>query len=68
MKSSYFSRYIPVPTLIHNYSRSVFQEDFIAGLVVAIMLVSQAMAYALLAGLSPEAGLYASIVPLSTVV
>lgn len=35
-----------------------------AGLIVAIMLVPQGMAYALLAGLPPEVGLYASIVPL----
>jgi SulP family sulfate permease len=35
-----------------------------AGLIVAIMLVPQGMAYALLAGLPPEVGLYASILPL----
>ncbi len=38
--------------------------DLIAGVVVAVMLVPQAMAYAMLAGLPPEMGLYASIVPL----
>ena len=35
-----------------------------AGVIVAIMLVPQGMAYALLAGLPPEVGLYASILPL----
>ena len=35
-----------------------------AGLIVAIMLVPQSMAYALLAGLPPQIGLYASIFPL----
>lgn len=39
-------------------------EDLIAGLIVAIMLVPQGMAYALLAGLPPQVGLYASITPL----
>ena len=38
--------------------------DSIAGSVVAIMLIPQAMAYAMLAGLPPQVGLYASIVPL----
>jgi len=35
-----------------------------AGLIVAIMLIPQGMAYALLAGLPPQVGLYASILPL----
>ncbi len=39
-------------------------QDLVAGLTVAAMLVPQAMAYALLAGLPPEVGLYASTVPL----
>ena len=38
--------------------------DFIAGLVVAVMLVPQAVAYAFLAGLPPEAGLFSSLLPL----
>ena len=46
------------------YRRDQFVGDLIAGLVVAIMLVPQAMAYAMLAGLPPQVGLYASIVPL----
>ncbi|HOM59342.1 MAG TPA: SulP family inorganic anion transporter, partial [Kiritimatiellia bacterium] len=40
------------------------RKDCIAGLVVAVMLVPQAMAYAMLAGLPPVVGLYASTVPL----
>jgi len=36
----------------------------IAALIVTIMLIPQSLAYALLAGLPPEAGLYASIVPI----
>ncbi len=47
-----------------KYRRADFTGDLIAGLIVAIMLVPQAMAYAMLAGLPPQVGLYASIVPL----
>jgi SulP family sulfate permease len=49
--------------LIH-YRRADLSGDLMAGLIVAIMLVPQGMAYALLAGLPPQVGLYASIVPL----
>ncbi len=38
-------------------------DDFVAGAITAILLIPQGMAYALLAGLPPELGLYASIVP-----
>ena len=44
--------------------RATLWSDLGAGLTVGAMLVPQAMAYALLAGLPPEVGLYASIVPL----
>ncbi|MFD0914813.1 SulP family inorganic anion transporter [Pseudahrensia aquimaris] len=47
-----------------KYKRSDLADDGLAGLIVAIMLVPQGMAYALLAGLPPQVGLYASIVPL----
>ncbi len=48
-----------------NYQREDLPGDLLAGLIVAIMLVPQAMAYALLAGLPPQVGLYASIVPVA---
>lgn len=54
----------PLAGTLANYRRDQFVGDLIAGLVVAIMLVPQAMAYAMLAGLPPQVGLYASIVPL----
>ena len=37
--------------------------DVLAGTITAVLLVPQALAYALLAGLPPEMGLYASILP-----
>ncbi len=45
-------------------SRATAGADLAAGVTVAAMLVPQAMAYALLAGLPPQVGLYASTVPL----
>ena len=47
-----------------NYSRANFSGDLIAALIVTVMLIPQGMAYAMLAGLPPQAGLYGSILPL----
>jgi SulP family sulfate permease len=57
-------RYIPLLQWAPNYSRQALSNDLIAALIVTIMLIPQSLAYALLAGLPPEAGLYASIVPI----
>ncbi len=57
-------RYLPVLEWGQTYSQQTFTNDLLAGLIVAIMLVPQSMAYALLAGLPAQVGLYASIAPL----
>jgi SulP family sulfate permease len=57
-------RYVPVFDWGRTYNRSTFSNDMIAALIVTIMLIPQSLAYALLAGLPPEAGIYASIVPI----
>ncbi|MGE0668035.1 MAG: SulP family inorganic anion transporter [Sphingomonadales bacterium] len=57
------SRFIPILTWGRAYSRRDLPGDLTAGLITAIMLVPQAMAYAMLAGLPPQVGLYASIAP-----
>lgn len=57
-------RYLPILTWGRTYSRAALANDLLAALIVTIMLVPQSLAYALLAGLPPEAGLYASIVPI----
>lgn len=57
-------RFVPAAAWRRGYDRESLVSDTIAGVVVAIMLVPQGMAYALLAGLPPETGLYASILPL----
>ncbi len=64
MAAARLKQYIPAIDWLFNYRRDDLYGDVVAGLVVAIMLVPQGMAYALLAGLPPEAGLYASILPL----
>lgn len=56
--------YLPILQWAPAYQRKELANDLLAGLIVAIMLVPQGMAYALLAGLPPQAGLYASILPL----
>jgi SulP family sulfate permease len=48
---------------LRNYRRSMLAGDISAGIVVAMMMVPQGMAYALVAGLPPVVGIYASIVP-----
>ena len=47
-----------------KYTRTEAQSDLVAALIVTIMLVPQSLAYAMLAGLPPQVGLYASILPL----
>ena len=49
---------------IKGYQYSQFTSDLIAALIVTIMLIPQSLAYALLAGVPPQLGLYASILPL----
>lgn len=46
-----------------QYRRAMLPGDISAGVVVAMMMIPQGMAYALVAGLPPVAGIYASIVP-----
>ena len=52
------------PRWIRSYHRADLRPDLAAGLTIGAMLVPQGMAYALLAGLPPEIGLYASTLPL----
>jgi SulP family sulfate permease len=49
---------------VKGYSFQTFGADALAGAIVAIMLIPQSIAYALMAGLPPEVGLYASMAPL----
>jgi len=48
---------------LKSYTREEFYSDMFAGIITAILLVPQGIAYAILAGLPPQLGLYASILP-----
>lgn len=58
------SRYFPILEWGRTYDRTVLSNDLMAAVIVTIMLIPQSLAYALLAGLPPVVGLYASILPL----
>ncbi|MFN3813897.1 MAG: SulP family inorganic anion transporter [Aquificaceae bacterium] len=53
----------PFKRWLHGYDKDKFLRDIVAGLTVAAVLVPQSMAYALLAGMPPIYGLYASFIP-----
>lgn len=59
-----FHQYLPILDWGRRYDRTTFSNDMIAAVIVTIMLIPQSLAYALLAGLPPEAGIYASIAPI----
>lgn len=56
--------FLPFLSWARHYTRTDLTSDMVAALVVTIMLVPQAMAYAMLAGLPPQAGLYGAMLPL----
>ncbi|MFG6517725.1 SulP family inorganic anion transporter [Sulfitobacter sp. 1A13496] len=58
------SHYLPILDWGRRYDRGQFTGDMIAAVIVTIMLIPQSLAYALLAGMPPEAGIYASIAPI----
>ena len=58
------ARYLPILEWGRGYDRAVLTDDLLAATIVTIMLIPQSLAYALLAGLPPVVGLYASILPL----
>ena len=57
-------KYLPILGWARTYSAAQFSDDILASIIVMVMLVPQSLAYAMLAGLPPEMGLYASILPL----
>ncbi len=57
------SSFFPIFSWLKIYSRADFNGDLFAGIITAILLVPQGIAFALLAGLPPQFGLYASILP-----
>jgi SulP family sulfate permease len=61
---NYLRKYFPILDWGAEYSGQTFINDLITGVIVTMMLIPQSLAYAQLAGLPAEVGLYASIAPL----
>jgi len=58
------ARHLPCLEWGKQYDKAAAAKDSLAALIVTLMLIPQSLAYAMLAGLPPVAGLYASILPL----
>ena len=58
------ARYLPILEWGRGYGGVTLTNDLVAAAIVTIMLIPQSLAYAMLAGLPPEIGLYASILPI----
>ncbi|MFN9060030.1 MAG: SulP family inorganic anion transporter [Pseudanabaena sp.] len=63
MMAKQLQQYIPALNWLRNYQSKHLFGDITAGIIVTSLLIPQGMAYALLAGLPPQIGLYASILP-----
>jgi sulfate permease, SulP family len=70
-QTSFFDRtkkvlksYLPILDWGSKYTGKTFSNDMIVALIVTMMLIPQSLAYAILAGLPAEVGLYASMAPL----
>jgi SulP family sulfate permease len=57
-------RFLPFLDWLPEYNKNLFGKDLVAGITVGIILIPQGMAYAMIAGLPPVYGLYASLFPL----
>ncbi len=58
------ARIVPAADWLRRYRGGELSADLVAAVIVTIMLIPQSLAYAMLAGLPPQVGLYASILPL----
>lgn len=58
------ARFLPILDWGRGYNAAILTNDLVAAAIVTIMLIPQSLAYAMLAGLPPEIGLYASILPI----
>lgn len=60
--ASLITPFLPPWETFKTYRGDLFRRDLLAGLTVSVVEVPQAMAYAIIAGVSPVYGLYASII------
>lgn len=63
MLNTGLSRFLPGLVWLQGYKTGTFKSDLFSGITIAFMLIPQGMAYAVVAGLPPEYGLYACIFP-----
>ncbi|MEQ1881038.1 MAG: sulfate permease [Burkholderiales bacterium] len=64
MRRNRHKQVAPILEWVPAYSSTQALSDLLAALIVTVMLIPQSLAYAMLAGLPPQMGLYASILPL----
>jgi len=64
LKVDNWRSYVPILDVLRHYRRDDFSHDLLAGLVVGVITIPQAIAYAFLAGLPAQAGLYACLAPM----
>ncbi len=55
--------YFPILQWLRHYPKNMLGSDVFAGIITAILFVPQGIAYAILAGLPAQVGLYASVLP-----
>lgn len=55
---------MPASAWLRRYNADLFGKDLTAAVIVTVLLIPQSLAYAMLAGVPPEVGLYSSIMPL----
>lgn len=56
-------KHVPLKDTLNSYTKHTLNSDIVAGIITAILLIPQGMAYALLAGLPVEIGIYSSLLP-----
>ncbi|MGB8338529.1 MAG: SulP family inorganic anion transporter [Burkholderiales bacterium] len=54
--------FIPTVSDFNSYVKSSLSADAVAGIITALLIIPQGVAFALLAGLPPQMGLYASVI------
>ena len=62
-EADYAGSVIPALQWGRQYDRGKLVSDLVAAVIATVMLIPQSLAYAMLAGLPPQVGLYASILP-----
>ena len=62
--NSRLARVLPAWQWLRKYNAETLKSDLLSAFIVIAMLVPQGMAYAMLAGLPPVMGIYASILPM----